>query len=65
MRGGTKAKGKGVMPVSVEDCIQWLDHLDEGATIWDTDIKFIDRIRSALEVFTELTSADIRQDRLL
>jgi hypothetical protein len=53
------------MTDNLDDCIQWLDHLDEGATIWDTDIKFIDRIRSALEVFTELTSADIRQDRLL
>jgi hypothetical protein len=52
-------------PITIDDCIQWLDHLDEGATIWDTDIKFINRIRSALEVLTELTSTDIRQDSLL
>jgi hypothetical protein len=38
--------------ISVDDCIRWLDQLDEGATIWDTDIKFIFRIRTALELLT-------------
>lgn len=38
---------------SMADCIQWLDKLDEGATIWDTDLKFIDRIRGALELLTD------------
>jgi hypothetical protein len=53
------------MPVTIEDCIQWLEHLDEGATIWDTDVKFIERIRTALLTLRELTAADIRQDSLL
>lgn len=35
--------------ITVADCIEWLNHLDEGATIWDTDLKFIIRIRDVLE----------------
>jgi hypothetical protein len=36
-------------PISIADCVWWLDHLEEGCTIGDTDMKFIDRIQGALE----------------
>lgn len=39
--------------LSLTDCVNWLNQLDEGATIWDTDYKFIERIVSALELLLE------------
>lgn len=38
---------------SIRDCLAWLDNLDEGATIGDTDLKFIDRIRGSLELLAD------------
>ena len=39
--------------ISVNDCLKWLDALDEGATIWDTDLRFVSRIKGILEDYSD------------
>jgi hypothetical protein len=38
---------------SLEECRYWLDQLDEGATIWDSELKFIDRIKAILDLLID------------
>lgn len=50
---------------TLADCIRWLDQLGEGATIWDSDLKFILRIRTALEsLVDEIEAANAAHPRL-
>ena len=39
--------------ISTSDCLEWLDNLDEGATILDTDLRFVSRIKSILEDYSD------------
>ncbi len=64
----TTTEDKAARPVTLADCIEWLSHLDEGATIWDTDLKFIFRIQSALELLADeidVANAAHAKERLL
>jgi hypothetical protein len=38
---------------SLEDCILWLDNLEEGATIWDTELPIIYRAKFYLQQLSD------------
>jgi hypothetical protein len=42
---------------TLAECLEWLNALEEGATIWDTELKFIDRISEAVELLIDETDA--------
>lgn len=46
-----------VRKITTRDCLRWLNELDEGATIWDTDLKFISRITQILEEYNDEVQA--------
>jgi hypothetical protein len=43
--------------ITTKDCLEWLDNLDEGATILDTDLIFINRIKNILEQYSDKVQA--------
>ncbi len=38
---------------TLRECLAWLEYLGEGATIWDTDLKYVFRIMDALEMLAD------------
>ncbi len=40
-------------PPTLRECLTWLEYLQEGTTIWDTDLRYVFRIMDALEMLAD------------